>query len=277
MSVQTDIIDGTGIAELWLRDIAVQVQALGVPLHLAAVCGGDDGGLKSFVRIKQRAAEKCGIRFSSYFIDADKEPQAEETLQWLATDAGVHGIFVELPLPPTWSTASMLSVIPAAKDVDCISPEAERSYYADETAIMPPAVAALERVLAVRGITPEGVSAAVIGQGKLVGKPLTHWLRANGARVSVIDIDTPGPAAISRDAGLVIAGAGVPGLVTADWVNTEATVVDFGYARKGDAYAGDVDAESVRGKVRALTPVPGGMGPLVVAATLQNLLTLAMK
>lgn len=271
------IIDGNNIAEHWLRDIASQVSALGAPPHLAAVCVRGDSGLEAFVRLKQKAALKCGIMFSSYFFGADDEAGVRQTLQWLADDDSVHGIFVELPLPQEWDHANLLSLVPADKDVDRITPEGERAFYDDTSPVLPPAVAALDRLLRLRGITVRGLSAAVVGAGMLVGRPVAHWLRREGADVSVIDIDTPEPAGVASRADLIVCGAGVPGLVTGEWVKEGAVVVDFGYAKKGDTYVGDVDADSVKQKAGLLTPVPGGMGPLVVAATLENLVTLATR
>lgn len=267
------IIDGKELADQWLGDIAVQVRALGVPLHLAAVCAGDDLGLKAFVKLKQKSALRSGIEFSAYYPEDENEMR--QTLRWLAQDDRVHGIFVELPLPDEWDRTELLSLIPLVKDVDLITHAGEATFYQGTSSIMPPAVSALKRVMRHIGIDPNGLQAAVVGQGMLVGKPITHWLREQGGEVSIIDIDTNEPEKIAVQADLLVTGAGVPGLVTKDWVKEGAMVVDYGYAKKGDAYVGDVNAKSVSGKADALTPVPGGMGPLVVAATLKNLLALA--
>lgn len=289
------IVDGQKMADQWLRDIAVQVRAMGEPLHLSAVLVGDDEGLKKFVELKRKAAAKCGIDFSAYYPDSLKE--ATETLAWLAGDESIHGIFVELPLPSEFDGAELLSLIPREKDVDLITPAGEKSFYDGSGAIKPPAVSALERVLRELNVEPSELTSAVIGQGKLVGEPVAHWLAERGSLVSVIDIDTESPDRISAQADLVVAGTGVPGLVTGDWVKEDAIVVDYGFglvkssddnhevggggrrrsrvAARKQLYAGDVDADSVKKKAGVLTPVPGGMGPLVIAATLENLITLA--
>ena len=271
------LIDGKAIADAVMTGLAEQVRALGEPLHLAAVCVGDDAGLRQFVKLKQKAAVSIGAEFSSYYFDASDEDGARQTVQYLAGDEGVHGIFVELPLPASWDTASLLSLIPVRKDVDVLSVAAREKFYGDEGGILPPAVLALQYVLNAHDASIVDNRIAVVGAGELVGRPVAHWLRGQGAAVDVIDIDTVHPERVTREAGMIIAATGTPGLVTDAWVREGATVIDYGFAKKGVAYFGDVDFDSVHTKAGLLTPVPGGMGPLVVAAVLENLITLATQ
>lgn len=268
------LIDGKALADQWLAEIAVQVKAIGEPLHLAAVCPSDDAGLKAFVQLKKKAAEKVGMVFSAYYPESELE--ARQTLLFLAKDETVHGIFVELPLPENWDRAGLLGLIPSDKDIDVISPSAEKEFHGDASLVFPPAVSALARVLGDQGIDSEGLAVAVVGQGDLVGKPITHWLRHQGSEVSVVDINTKHPEKIAAAADVIVSGVGVPELVGPDWVKEGVLIIDYGYAKKGNDYVGDV-AESAQDKAGAFTPVPGGMGPLVVAATLENLLIKATK
>jgi methylenetetrahydrofolate dehydrogenase (NADP+)/methenyltetrahydrofolate cyclohydrolase len=126
------------------------------------------------------------------------------------------------------------------------------------------------------GITLPGAHACVVGQGLLVGVPIARWLESEGAVVDRVDDTSAEPAAVCSQADLVVAGAGVPSLVTGEWIRQGAAVFDFGYAKKDGVFVGDVDAPSVVKKAGLMSPVPGGMGPLVVAAVLQNVLTLAL-
>jgi len=262
-------IDGRLLAERMLTGIAEELRALGVPIGLAAVCPGDDAELAAFVRLKQRVAQSVGIEFSSYYVD--DEAQARQTLAYLAADDSVSGIFVELPLPASWDTQAVLALIPDGKDVDAIAPRATH-------AVPAPAVVALRTVLESEGIEPAGLRAVVVGQGTLIGVPITHWLRQQGATVATIDADTPEPAAIAVQADLLVCGTGHPGLVTGAWIKRGATVIDFGYGRTKDGKtAGDADMTAVKRTSGAYTPVPGGMGPLVVAAVMENLVTLATR
>ncbi len=257
------IVDGKGIADAVLNNLKTQLDALAAPLHLAAVCAGDDEGVRGFVKVKQKAAQSVGVTFSTYFFDAADERGMRATLDYLAADESVHGIFVELPLPAGWDRDAVLARIPPEKDVDALT---------GKGAVPAPAVKALQYVLHEHAIEPRAKRVVVVGHGFLIGAPVTRWLRGQGVMVDVIDIDTPEPAALAAQADIVITGVGTPGLITADWIREGAVVIDFGYAKKGKEYVGDVDVGSVQKKAGLVTPVPGGMGPLVVAAVLENLL-----
>jgi methylenetetrahydrofolate dehydrogenase (NADP+)/methenyltetrahydrofolate cyclohydrolase len=275
MNAKATIVDGKTIAEHWLREVVVQVQALGAPLHLASLHAGNDAGLEAFVKLKQRAARRCGIEFSSYVVEENEEQRATDVLRWLAADNGVHGIFVELPLPEGWDVAELLSLVPASKDVDVITPAGEQRFYENGPGISPPAVGALDRVMRIHDVARSG-TAVVVGRGKLVGRPCAHWLTGQGFAVRTIDVDDEQPERVAATADVLVAGAGAPGLVTGEWIKEGSAVFDFGYARQGSAYVGDVEHESVATRAGLMTPVPGGMGPLVIAATLENLLELSM-
>lgn len=263
------LIDGKEIADGVLNNLKVQIDALGQPLHLAAICVGTDPGIRSFVKLKQRAAQSIGVIFSSYFFDGDNRNEVIQTIRYLVADEMVQGIFIELPLPDRWDINEIVSLIPSDKDVDALT----------RTPVVPaPAVLALQYVLHDQLMKVEGLQVAVVGQGRLVGQPITVWLRQQGAHVDVVDIDTPNPQIICSSADLVVTGVGKAGMVTGDWVKDGALVIDFGYGKKPDGtYAGDVDRASVTKKPVVLTQVPGGMGPLVIAAVLENILTLGTR
>jgi methylenetetrahydrofolate dehydrogenase (NADP+) / methenyltetrahydrofolate cyclohydrolase len=262
------IVDGKAIADTLLENLKIQLDALGEPLHMAAICGGEDEGVRGFVRVKQKAAQSVGILFSTYMFEGTDEQEIIDTLRYLATDDSVHGIFVELPLPSDWDRDRILALIPPEKDVDALT---------GRGSVPAPAVRALQYVFDEHPMNLRGVRAAVVGQGFLVGAPVAQWLDAQGAQVDRINIDTPDPERRTRQADLVITGVGTPGLITGDWIREGAAVIDYGYAKKGKDFVGDVDHDSVIKKAGLITPVPGGMGPLVVAAVLENLLLLALN
>lgn len=270
-------INGITIARTILANVREQVEALHAPLHIAAVCIGSDPSLQSFVRIKQRTAQSAGILFSSYFFDEAQRAEAETTMRFLAQDDTVHGIFVELPLPLTWDREAFLALIPIEKDVDGISPASERLFFEDVSSVLPPAVKALSYIVDAHHLDLAHVAAVVVGHGMLVGKPIAHWLRAQHAQVEVVELETPHPAAIASRAQLLIAGTGVPELVTSNWIQDGATVIDFGCTLKDGVYVGDVARTATKDKSGLVTPVPGGTGPLVVAAVLENLVDLATR
>lgn len=263
------IIDGSLIA----REARAQVKKLIgdrlEPLGLAALIVGNDPGLRQFVKLKKKAAEEVGIQFSVYEFQGDEVDEVKKTLAWLAQDEGIHGIFAELPMPKTFPQQEILDMIPEAKDVDVLSSALQQKYYQNTASILPPAVGALEYLCDNAHIDLKGKKVAVFGHGMLVGKPIAHWLARQGSTVSIIDKDTKRPEMVSGDADIVISGVGKPGLITGDMIKEEAIVIDYGFSSKGK---GDVDLDTVAPKASLLTPVPGGMGPLVIAAVLANML-----
>ena len=280
------LIDGTTIANKILGQIAEEVINLEKTLHLAAIVVGDDPAPNKFVELKKKAAEKVGMQFSIYKLEENisKQEEAFNTLKFLASDPSVHGILIELPLPSGWDTQKILDLVPASKDVDVLSGSAQKEFYNNAGKILPPAVGALKIVCDEHEISLKGKRVAVFGQGMLVGKPIAHWLERQGAKVDKIDENTLNPERYSLNADVVISGVGKPGLITGEMVKNEAVVIDYGFGKKpfdsvrgenSSRIFGDVDFESVSKKASLITPVPGGMGPLVIAAVLQNLVILA--
>lgn len=271
------VLDGISVAETLNQNTATQLAVLSVPVNLCAIVAGEDPMLMRFVKAKQRAAQRVGMQFSVYQFDAGQEADAGVTLDFLARDDEAQGIFVELPLPKGWETEDVLSRIPASKDVDVLTRAHEDLFYAnDSSALLPPAVGAFKALAEAYTIALPATRVAMVGMGRLVGKPLAHWLRTQGAVVEEITIDTPNPDQIIRSCGVVVAAAGVPGLVKADWLAPQAILVDYGFHVTDAGVVGDVDPEAYK-NAGAYTPVPGGMGPLVVAAVLENTLALALR
>lgn len=274
------IIDGTTIANTVLGKLAEDIRNSGKELHLAAVVVGDEPGLSKFVELKKKAAESIGIQFSFYKFEGDAEEKQGEVidaLKFLAGDPSASGILVELPLPSGWDTQKILDLVPGAKDVDVLSTSAQEDFYNDRVKILPPAVGALKMVCDEHKISLKGKKIAVFGQGMLVGKPIAHWLEQQGASVNRVDEFTKNPEEISKKADIIISGVGKPGLIGADMVKDDAILIDYGFGKKGNKMLGDVDFKSVSKKASLLTPVPGGMGPLVIAAVLENLVELVKQ
>lgn len=271
------VLDGISVAETLNKNTATQLAVLSVPVNLCAIVAGQDPMLMRFVKAKQRAAQRVGMQFSVYQFDAGQEADAGVTLDFLARDDEAQGVFVELPLPQGWKTEDVLSRIPQSKDVDVLTRAHEDLFYTnDSSALLPPAVGAFKALAEAYTIALPTTRVAMVGMGRLVGKPLAHWLRTQGAIVEEITIDTPNPDQITRSCGVVVAAAGVPGLVKADWLAPQAIVVDYGFHVTEAGAVGDVDPEAYK-NAGAYTPVPGGMGPLVVAAVLENTLALALR
>ncbi|MBI2063380.1 MAG: bifunctional 5,10-methylenetetrahydrofolate dehydrogenase/5,10-methenyltetrahydrofolate cyclohydrolase [Candidatus Yanofskybacteria bacterium] len=189
--------------------------------------------------------------------------------------AGVnHGVLIELPLPAHINTQYILNAIPQEKDVDVLSERAQGTFFArleakllgvGRSLILPPAVEAVKTIFKKYDINLKGKKCAIFGYGLLVGKPISHWLASQGATVSIINEFTPNPAELSRHADIIVAGTGQEGLIAEEMVKEEAVVIDFGK---------DVDFEPIAKKASLITPPIGGVGPIVIAAVLKNLLAL---
>lgn len=286
------IIDGKQIADKVLQDLKQKIEALrqaqGEPLRLAAVLVGDDPEFKKFVELKGKAAEKIGVEFLIYQFP--KEITTEELAKRIREISELSdGILIELPLPEHIDQQVILNQIPVEKDVDVLSAEAQKLFYQNNevgphyevrprgSRILPPAVEALNILFKEFNVNPAAKKAVVFGYGLLIGKPVAHWLEQNGAVVSVIRSKTENPIEMSKTADIIISGVGKPDLIRGEMVKEEAVVVDFGYGKKDGKMFGDVDFESVSPKASLITPVPGGMGSILIASVLKNLVELQIK
>ena len=258
------IVDGRKIADEILEEVKEKLRKSGKSLRLAAVLVGDDHELNKFVRLKEKAAKETGIVFPIYQFP--KEIKTNELVGRIKEILPYSdGVLVELPLPRHIDQQAVLNEIPLEKDVDVLSEKSQEKFFAGQSKILPPAVEAVKQIFKEYEIEPKGKMAAVFGQGLLVGKPVSHWLAREGAKVSIIDEKTERPGEISRDADIIVSGVGKPNLINDKMVKDGAVVIDFGR---------DVEFESVSKKAGLITPPKGGVGPIVVAAVLKNLVEL---
>lgn len=256
-------------------------------LRLAAILVGEDSEFKKFVELKSKAATKVGVGFEMYqFPENIETKELKNELAKISEKS--DGVLIELPLPKHIDQQAILNKIPVDKDVDVLSDEAQDRFYSHgqdlevelplgsstSKQVLPPAVGALKIVLEQYKVGLQGKKAVVFGQGILVGKPMSHWLEQQGAEVSRINSKTEKPEQFSIVADIVVAGVGKPGIIKGDMVKEDVVVVDFGYGKKDGKMFGDVDFDSVVPKASLITPVPGGMGPILIAAVLKNLVTL---
>ena len=271
------IIDGRTLAQKILAEIQVLVSSQNYPPCLAAVRIGNDPALEKFVDLKKKSAERAGIVFTSHGLPEDvSQKEAQDLIVTLSQDPAIQGIFIELPIPAHLDTRQLLDAIDSKKDVDVLSRTHEEQFYNGNSLILPPAVLALQTVLENEHVSVAHKKVAVFGRGRLIGKPISHWLKSQGAEVFEIDENTLAPEEYSRKADIVVSGVGKPDLITSDMIKENAIIIDFGYGRKGDAMVGDVTFSEVFQKASLITPVPGGMGPLVIAAVLKNLIVLSL-
>ncbi|MCE2469998.1 MAG: bifunctional methylenetetrahydrofolate dehydrogenase/methenyltetrahydrofolate cyclohydrolase FolD [Dehalococcoidia bacterium] len=285
------IIDGRLMAADIRAEIAQEVSELrtqsGVQPGLAAVLVGDDPASAVYVRNKRRACDDAGMISETFTLDADA-PQEEivSLVRRLNADERFHGILVQLPLPGHVDERDVIAEISPDKDVDGMHPVNGGRLLEGRPRFVPATPAAVQTMLMRSGADPAGKHVVILGRSNIVGKPLAALLMQRGpggnATVTLCHTATPDVAEHTRRADVVVAAAGRPRMVTADMIREGAVVIDVGINRVPDASAksgsrlvGDVDFDAVSAKARAITPVPGGVGPMTITMLLRNTLQAA--
>jgi methylenetetrahydrofolate dehydrogenase (NADP+)/methenyltetrahydrofolate cyclohydrolase len=272
------ILDGKAVAAAVKAEVAEEVSALDYTPGLATVLVGDDPASHTYVRGKRSDAGEVGIESFHHELGAGaSQEELEKLIDGLNGDNSVDGILVQLPLPGGLDSERIVERIAPAKDVDGLHPHNLGLLVLDRPGLRPCTPSGIMRILAHYDIPISGARAVVVGRSFLVGRPLALMLASRGvdATVSIAHSRTKNLAAEARQADILVAAAGAAELVTADFVKVGATVIDVGINRTDKGMVGDVDFESVREVAGAITPVPGGVGPMTRAMLLVNTLTAA--
>lgn len=269
------IIDGKAVAADVRARVAEDVRAFvdehGFQPGLATILVGDDPASHVYVRNKRKASEDVGIASIHHELPADT-PQEElaELIASLNDDDAVSGILLQLPVPAQIDGDAMTSLIDPLKDVDGLTPLSAGRLFQGLEGLVPCTPAGVMELLRVAGAELQGAEAVVVGRSKLVGKPVAALLLAANATVTQCHSKTRDLAAVCRRADVLVAAVGVPRIVTAEMVREGAIVIDVGIHRTDDGLVGDVDFEAVKDVAAAITPVPGGVGPMTIAMLLSN-------
>jgi len=273
------VIDGKAVAARVREQVAREVEAMDRGPGLATILVGDDPASATYVRMKREDSAEVGIE--SFHHEPGGDVSAE-TLAGLIRDLGaderVHGILLQLPLPDHLDQDEFISLIDPAKDVDGLTTANAGLLMQDrDEAMVPCTPAGVMELLAEAEVELQGARAVVIGRSILVGKPLAQLLLGANATVTHCHSRTRDLAAVCREADVLIAAVGSPRLVTADMVREGAVVIDVGTNRTDHGLVGDVDFDSVKARAGAITPVPGGVGPMTRAMLLANTLRAAKR
>lgn len=285
---KSKILNGKKLAALVLEKLCQEIKNRGLKLELAAVLVGNDPASRLFIRKKKQACKKINIGFKFYQFPAGISQKAlENEIREIAENPKTSGMIIQLPLPAkilpskTWAgeprtigVDSILNLVPFEKDIDCLGRESLKKFRQGKSLILPPVVGAIKKIFEDRRIKVKGKKVLVIGKGRLVGQPLIIWLPKQGAKVLAVDKFTEDLTSLCRQADIIISGAGKPGLINGKMIKKRAIIIDVGSVKKGNKVVGDVDFKSCIKKVGAITPVPGGIGPLTVACLLENLIKL---
>jgi methylenetetrahydrofolate dehydrogenase (NADP+)/methenyltetrahydrofolate cyclohydrolase len=279
--VSAIIIDGSAVARSIRAEIAAEVAAmaaagLATP-HLGVVLCGDHPASATYVRNKGRAAERAGIRFTLLTPGADSRTADILGLcAGLSGDPDIDGMLVQLPLPRQIDAGAVLEAVPAAKDADGFHPlNLGRLAAGAVPPVLPGTPLGCMELLRRSGVPIAGSRAVVVGRSVIVGRPLALLLINADATVTVCHSKTRDLAAVCREADILVAAIGRPGMITAEYVKPGAAVIDVGTTPVDGRLLGDVDRASVEPVAGWLTPVPGGVGPMTVAMLLRNTLALA--
>lgn len=257
-----------GVAEFHRR--------FGISPRLAVVIVGENSASKVYVNRKHKACLECEIQSEVIRLQEDTpEQELLAVIDKLNTDPSMHGILVQLPLPHHINTENVLDRIRPDKDVDGFHPINVGNLSVGRDALVPCTPHGIIKMLDIAGIPIEGKKAVIIGRSNIVGKPMLQLLLTRNATVAVCHSRTVNLSEVTRTAEILVAAIGKPNFVTADMVGEGAVVIDVGINRVGEKLVGDVDFEAVKSKASAITPVPGGVGPLTIAMLLHNTLKAA--
>lgn len=271
------ILDGKQIAKDYRQGLQNQVEALkekGFTPKLSVILVGNDGASQSYVRSKKKAAEKIGM--ISEIVHLEETATEEEVLNELNrlnNDDSVSGILVQVPLPKQVSEQKILEAINPDKDVDGFHPINIGKLYIDEQTFVPCTPLGIMEILKHADIDLEGKNAVVIGRSHIVGQPVSKLLLQKNASVTILHSRSKDMASYLKNADVIVSAVGKPGLVTKDVVKEGAVIIDVGNTPdENGKLKGDVDYDAVKEIAGAITPVPGGVGPLTITMVLNNTL-----
>jgi len=273
------VMDGAKLRDDIVAALRAEIEAAGnPPVCLATVLVGDDKPSQIYVRSKQKKAAEAGMQSRHVAVDGNVgQAELEDTVGALVADPGVHGILCQLPLPGDLDAEPLLQMIPAEKDVDGLTEASLGRLVRGQRGHVGCTPLGVMRLLERYSIPTSGQRAVVVGRSTLVGLPMVLLLGRKGvdATVTLAHSRTKDLVEVCRDADIIVAAAGQARMITADHVKPGATVIDVGVSRTESGIVGDVDYEPVSRIAGAITPMPGGTGPMTIACLLQNTLEAA--
>ncbi|GBD34898.1 Bifunctional protein FolD protein [bacterium HR35] len=270
----TLIVDGKKLAEEILENLKEQRKAYD-KIVVAAFLIGKDKEKESFLKIKKNFAEKLNIDFRIYEIEnyeTFSRKKLRKYISQIVKKKVINGALIQLPLPSKFKTQYFLNAIPSKKDIDCLSSKMLGKFFTDSEVISPPAVETVKFLKEKYNLKFESKIALVVGYGKLIGKPLSHYLAREGATVIISQSKTNNLEKFLKEADIVISGVGKANLIQT--CKEGAILIDFGYSFENNKICGDLDFEKLKNKAALITPTPGGTGPILVAKLFENLFKL---
>lgn len=273
-----EIIDGKKVAEEILAGLKERVERLPFKPVFIDVMVQTDTVTNSYVNAKKRAAERIGIEVR--IVTPEKDFDTQKLVQLVKNESNTKnltGLIVQLPLPKEINTVEVLNAISSELDVDCVSTERENKFIAGDLSLEPPTAAAVMNLLDSLKLDLSKLKISIIGKGKLVGKPVSIYLKHRNLDFRVIDRSTVNSDELIKESDVIISAAGSPLLIKGGMVKPGVVIIDAGTAEDGGSVKGDVDLESVESLASYVSPVPGGVGPVTIAKLLENVVRVAEK
>ena len=267
-----NLIDGKRVAKSTLQALRPRIDALPRPPGIAVVRVGEDPASKVYVGRKTARAQRLGFRHEEVHLDETvSQAMLEAEIDRLNADDGIDGILVQLPLPKGLDSTAILDRIDPRKDVDGFHPDNAGHLAQGRPRFVPCTPFGVMKILNDFGVQLEGKRAVVVGRSNIVGRPMSMLLEQANATVTVAHSRTHNLPELLLDADVVVAAVGRPHFVKGDWIKPGAIVVDVGINRLDDGQlVGDVDTQSAAQRASAITPVPGGVGPMTIAMLMAN-------
>ena len=277
----TKIIDGKAISAAVKERVkagVAELNAKGITVGLAVIIVGEDPASKVYVANKKKACEALGIISEEYALSENTtQEELLSLINELNAKKSINGILCQLPLPKHLDEKLIINSILPEKDVDAFHPHNVGRIMIGDYDFVPCTPAGIMEMLAYENIDVAGKTCVVIGRSNIVGKPMGMLLLHKNGTVTICHSRTKNLAEICKTADILVASVGRAGFVTPDMVKEGAVVIDVGINRENGKLCGDVDYEAVKDKTSAITPVPGGVGPMTIAMLMQNTLTAAKK
>jgi len=272
------IADGRKIAEQILDGLKQKVTGMSFQPLFCDVLVGDDPVSKSYINTKARAAQQIGIEFQLVQLPQDTTTQAVMAkLKEIQNNPNLSGLIIQLPLPAHLDKSAILNAVNPEVDADCLGDINAKLFYSGRTKLLPPTAAAVMSVLDTLHLNLKQLDFLAVGQGELVGRPVTFLLRKRGFRVTIADTSTGDLKELTIKADVIISATGRAKLITGDMIKPGAVVIDCGTTESSGGIVGDVDLESVLPVAGFVSPVPGGVGPVTVARLLYNVVQAAER
>lgn len=271
MNMAAQILDGKALSAKIKEDLAEEIKEKGIKPGLAVIIVGDDPASRVYVNNKKKACGVCGIYSEEHALpESTTEDELLSLIASLNKRSDIHGILVQLPLPKGIDSEKVLLAIDHRKDVDAFHPVNVGKIMIGDYDFLPCTPAGVMELIHLTGIEVSGKECVVVGRSNIVGKPQAMLLLHENGTVTICHSRTKNLAEVCRRADILVAAVGKPHFITADMVKDGAVVIDVGMNRVDGKLCGDVDFDEVSKKASAITPVPGGVGPMTIAMLMKN-------